>query len=150
MQPCWPPAVAQRRALVTENVAECVELHRTAAITGRRHFGLVFTSARGFPRTTRAIGRLVRALDALLDAHRTDDALATRPGGWSRPESSKAFCPRRAQVAAAPRWPPRHQMRLSRAFVKLHHPAEGRHAPARAGLSVASGAKRQLAGRIPL
>ena len=107
MQPCWPPAVAQRRALVTENVAECVELHRTAVITGRRHFGLVFTSARGFPRTTRAIGRLVRALDALLDAHRTDDALATRPGGWSRPESSKAFSPRRAEVAAAPRWPPR-------------------------------------------
>jgi hypothetical protein len=68
-------ATAQRRALVTENVADFVELHRAAVISGRRHFGIVFTSSRGFPRTTRAIGRLVRALDALLDANRPEDAL---------------------------------------------------------------------------
>jgi hypothetical protein len=71
-------AAAQRRALVTENVADFMELHRTAVITGRRHFGLVFTSPRGFPRTSRAIGRLLRALDALLDARRTDGALVNQ------------------------------------------------------------------------
>jgi predicted nuclease of predicted toxin-antitoxin system len=68
-------ATAHRRALVTENVADFAELHRAAIVTGRRHFGVVFTSPRQFPRTTRAIGKLVRALDALLDAHRADTAL---------------------------------------------------------------------------
>lgn len=77
-------ATSVRRALVTENVADFVELHRAALITGRRHFGLVFTSPRRFPRTTRAIGRTVRALDALLDAHRTDSALVNQTW-WLRP-----------------------------------------------------------------
>ena len=69
-------ATRERRALVTENVVDFVELHRMALVGGHRHFGLVFTSARTFPRSTRAIGRLVRALDALLDERRADDALA--------------------------------------------------------------------------
>jgi hypothetical protein len=68
-------ASAQRRALVTENVAGFVELHRAAVITGRQHYGIIFTSPRRFPRTTRAIGRLVVALDARLDAKRPPDAL---------------------------------------------------------------------------
>jgi uncharacterized protein with von Willebrand factor type A (vWA) domain len=68
-------ATGQRRALVTENVADFAELHRASIITGHRHFGLVFTSPRRFPRTARGIGKLVRALDALLDANRGDEAL---------------------------------------------------------------------------
>jgi len=54
----------ERRAIVTENVVDFVELHRSAVVSGMDHYGLVFTSPRGFPRTRRAIGRLVRALDA--------------------------------------------------------------------------------------
>jgi predicted nuclease of predicted toxin-antitoxin system len=71
-------ATARRRALVTENVADFVELHRAAVVSGDRHVGIVFTSARRFPRTTRGIGRLVRALDALLDEHRSDDFLVNQ------------------------------------------------------------------------
>ncbi|HYN63842.1 MAG TPA: DUF5615 family PIN-like protein [Candidatus Limnocylindrales bacterium] len=71
-------AISEHRALVTENVVDFADLHRAAVTTGRRHYGLIFTSPRQFPRTTRAIGRLVRALDVLLDAHRTDDALESQ------------------------------------------------------------------------
>ena len=71
-------ATSERRALVTENVVDFARLHSAALIAGRRHFGLIFTSPRQFPRTTRAIGRLVRALDALLDDRRTDDALESQ------------------------------------------------------------------------
>lgn len=76
--------VAEGRAIVTENVADFVELHRASVITGRDHFGLIFTSPRQFPRTTRAIGRLVRALDALLDVRRSADALSSQTW-WLEP-----------------------------------------------------------------
>jgi len=68
-------ATAERRALVTEIVADFAELHRAAVVSGRRHHGIVFTSGRRYPRTTRAIGRLVRALDAFLDENRAEDVL---------------------------------------------------------------------------
>lgn len=68
------------RAIVTEDVVDFVELHRAAILTGRRHAGIVFTSWRRFPRTKRGIGRLVSALEALLDAHPEDDAFENRTG----------------------------------------------------------------------
>ncbi|HYM52586.1 MAG TPA: DUF5615 family PIN-like protein [Candidatus Dormibacteraeota bacterium] len=77
-------ATLEHRALMTENVADFAELHRAAIITGRRHYGLIFTSPRQFPRRTRAIGRLVRALDAFLDANRTDAALESQTW-WLEP-----------------------------------------------------------------
>lgn len=69
-------ATAEGRAIVTENVADFAELHRQALIRSEGHAGLVFTSPRGFPRTRRALGRLVRALGSLLDEHPETDALA--------------------------------------------------------------------------
>lgn len=68
-------ATLERRAIVTENVADFVELHRSAVVASASHFGIVFTSPRQFPRTRRAIGRIVRALDSLLVAHPSADAL---------------------------------------------------------------------------
>ena len=68
-------ATSQRRAIVTENVADFVELHRLAIVTSTSHFGIVFTSARQLPRTRRGIGRMVRALDALLASHPATDPL---------------------------------------------------------------------------
>jgi predicted nuclease of predicted toxin-antitoxin system len=59
-------ATEDRRAVVTENVADFVELHRQSGLRGEPHAGIVFTSPRGFPRTRRGIGKLVRALEALL------------------------------------------------------------------------------------
>lgn len=61
-------AGAETRVLVTEDVADFVELHRRSVLRGRPHAGLIFTSPRGFPRTRRAIGRLVAALEELLGA----------------------------------------------------------------------------------
>lgn len=59
-------ATTERRAIVTENVADFAELHRQSVVRGDPHAGLVFTSPRRFPRTRRAIGRLVRGLDRLV------------------------------------------------------------------------------------
>ncbi len=67
-------AILERRAIVTENVGDFAELHRAAITTGTAHFGIIFTSSRQFPRIRRAIGRMVRALDALLVAHPQTDA----------------------------------------------------------------------------
>lgn len=77
-------AVRERRAVVTENVADFVALHRSMVVTGSHHFGLIFTSPRGFSRSSRAIGRLVATLDALLSDRRADDALADQTW-WLEP-----------------------------------------------------------------
>jgi predicted nuclease of predicted toxin-antitoxin system len=59
-------ATTERRAIVTENVADFAELHRQSVLRGDPHAGIVFTSPRRFPRTRRSIGRLVKALDRLV------------------------------------------------------------------------------------
>jgi Domain of unknown function (DUF5615) len=62
-------AAAQReeRALVTENVRDYRPLEIGLLADGSHHAGLVYTSNRQFPRGEPAtLGRLVRALDALL------------------------------------------------------------------------------------
>jgi len=77
-------ATAERRTVVTENVADFVQLHRASVATHRAHFGIVFTSPRQFPRTRRAIGRMVRALDVLLSAHPSNDSLVDQTW-WLEP-----------------------------------------------------------------
>ena len=60
-------ALAEERALVTENVPDFRRLEADAFARGEAHATLVFTSNRQFPRgEPRTIGRLVEALDALL------------------------------------------------------------------------------------
>jgi hypothetical protein len=60
-------ALAEERALVTENVPDSRRLEDDALMRGEAHAVLVFTSNRQFPRGEPAtIGRLVEALDALL------------------------------------------------------------------------------------
>jgi hypothetical protein len=62
-------AAAQRdeRSLVTENVRDYRPLEIGILADGSHHAGLVYTSNRQFPRGDPAtLGRLVRALDALL------------------------------------------------------------------------------------
>lgn len=67
--------VGERRAILTENAADFLPLVHAAAVRGTDHFGVVLTSPRQFPRTSRAIGRLVVALDAFLSARPDEDAL---------------------------------------------------------------------------
>lgn len=62
-------AVAEERALVTENVPDFRRLEAEALARGERSTGLIFTADRQFPRgDPRTVGRLVVALDALLVA----------------------------------------------------------------------------------
>ena len=57
------------RAVVTADMADSMELHRAAVISGRRHAGIVFVSLKRFPLRRRAMGRLVSALEAFLADH---------------------------------------------------------------------------------
>ena len=69
-------ATSERRAILTENVTDFIELARRAEIRGMSHFGLVFTSSRALPRSGKAIGRLVQSLDTFLTERPGDDARA--------------------------------------------------------------------------
>jgi len=66
---------SQRRALVTENAADCVRLHQLHLSRGDRHYGIVLTSPRRFPSNRAGIFPLVRALDKLLQSFQEEDAL---------------------------------------------------------------------------
>jgi len=68
-------AVAQRRAVVTENAADFVALHDQYISRGERHYGIVLTSANRFSRKRAGTGRLVRALHDLLEQFPREDSL---------------------------------------------------------------------------
>ena len=59
-------ATDDRRAIVTENVADFAELHRRSVLRRDPHAGIVFTSPRRFPRSRRGIGKIVRSLERLV------------------------------------------------------------------------------------
>ncbi|MCY3959924.1 MAG: DUF5615 family PIN-like protein [Chloroflexi bacterium] len=68
-------ALAEGRAIVTENVVDNRPLAADAMRAGCPHPALIFTSNRAYPRASRrTAGRLVRALDALLT---TQDAISS-------------------------------------------------------------------------
>ena len=71
----WGRASAERRALMTENVADFMPLVRAAAAQGDRHLGVVFTSPRSMPRGVGTIGLYVEVLDAFLREHPGAEAL---------------------------------------------------------------------------
>jgi predicted nuclease of predicted toxin-antitoxin system len=65
----WAAAVAAGRALVSENVADFRRIEMAALSRSETPARLIFTTDRQFPRgDPRTLGRLVRALDALLAA----------------------------------------------------------------------------------
>lgn len=68
-------ASRDRRALLTENVQDFAPLHEQFLMQGERHGGIVFTSARKFPRSRAGIGPLVAALAGFLKARPGDGAL---------------------------------------------------------------------------
>jgi hypothetical protein len=77
---------SEGRAILTENASDFLLIVRAATVRGTDHFGLVLTSPRQFPRTSRAIGRLVAALDAFLAARPAADALRGQ-SWWLEPLS---------------------------------------------------------------
>ncbi len=63
-------AQQERRAIVTENVADCVPLADAADQRGKPHHGLILIDPAKFPRgRRRTIGRLVTELEAVLDTY---------------------------------------------------------------------------------
>jgi hypothetical protein len=68
-------AQEERRAMVTENIADFVRLARDHDAHGLQHHGLVLVDPRKFPRgSAGTIGRVVAALDALLSDRPGDEA----------------------------------------------------------------------------
>lgn len=69
----------ERRAIVTQDLADFRPLLAEAMRAGTRSYGLVCVPAR-FPLSRNMIDRVVRALDELLTRHPGDDDLINRGG----------------------------------------------------------------------
>ena len=68
-------AIAERRALLTENVRDFAVIHQQRLAEGQSHYGIVLTDARRFPRQKAARRALLAAIRLLLGAYSTEDAL---------------------------------------------------------------------------
>ena len=72
-------AQADRRAVVTENVADFVPITDEADQRGRPHHGLVLIDPARFPRgNRRTVGHLVRELERLMAEFPGDEAVSAR------------------------------------------------------------------------
>ena len=72
-------AQEERRAVVTENIADFLRIADSHDQTGREHHGLVLIDPGRYPRgSPGTIGRLVKALDALLAEHPGEDPTSLR------------------------------------------------------------------------
>jgi predicted nuclease of predicted toxin-antitoxin system len=72
-------AQEERRAVVTENVADFIRIADAYDQRGQAHHGLVLLAASQYPRgNARTIGRVVARLDALLAEHQGEDAMGLR------------------------------------------------------------------------
>jgi predicted nuclease of predicted toxin-antitoxin system len=69
----------QRRVIVTRDLGDFRPLLAGALRSGTRTYGLICVPRR-FSLSRREIGRLVHALDALLQSHPGDDAIVRRGG----------------------------------------------------------------------
>ena len=68
----------ERRAIVTNNIADFQAIHDRLLATGEEHHGMIFTFDATMPRTKAEIPRWVQALAALLATHASEDALRNR------------------------------------------------------------------------
>ncbi len=72
-------AQAERRAVVSENVADFIGIVGSFDRRGRAHHGLALADPSKYPRgASRTIGRMVRALDRLLREHPGDEPTSLR------------------------------------------------------------------------
>jgi hypothetical protein len=68
----------ERRALLTENVADFGPLIRQILAAGESHPGIIYSSSRSMPRSRNTIGALVVALDAVMRRFPGEDDFANR------------------------------------------------------------------------
>lgn len=65
-EPLLTLCVRQGRALLTNNVADFVVIARRWQTQGRSHYGLIFTSDSGLPRSRANIGQYIKAIQKLM------------------------------------------------------------------------------------
>ena len=70
-------AIGNGRAVVTENAGDFLRLHAGYLSRGKSHVGLILTTNARFPRTGASLGRLVIAIDELLQVLGSYDALSS-------------------------------------------------------------------------
>lgn len=63
----------ERRALLTENVADFAPIIQRLVTAGESYFGIIYTSPKTMPRSRNTIGAYVEALDALLRKYPGDE-----------------------------------------------------------------------------
>jgi predicted nuclease of predicted toxin-antitoxin system len=68
----------ERRAIVTNDVADFQAIHDRFLAAGYEHYGLVFTSDATMPRSREAIPLWVRTLAQFLTEHGAEDSLRNR------------------------------------------------------------------------
>jgi predicted nuclease of predicted toxin-antitoxin system len=69
---------AERRVIVTNDIADFLDIHEQFLATGDSHHGMIFTFDATMPRTKAAIPQWVRTLADLLVEHGDDDSLHNR------------------------------------------------------------------------
>ena len=72
----WSHALAEQRAVLTEDVRHFTLLVREWAAADERHFGVIFTSPRSMPRGRETIGVFVERLDEFLRERPAENAVA--------------------------------------------------------------------------
>jgi len=68
-------AAREQRVVVTDNIRDFKPLLDRHGAEGEPHHGVIFTSARSFPRSPKGIGAMVTALRRYVREHSADDAL---------------------------------------------------------------------------
>jgi predicted nuclease of predicted toxin-antitoxin system len=68
----------ERRAIVTNDVADFQAIHDRMVAAGEAHAGMIFTSDATLPRSKAAIPRWVQALEDLLAGHGDADSMRNR------------------------------------------------------------------------
>jgi predicted nuclease of predicted toxin-antitoxin system len=69
---------AERRVIVTNDIADFQAIHDQMLAAGEEHSGMVFTFDATMPRTKDAIPQWVQTLTQLLVEHRSEDSLRNR------------------------------------------------------------------------
>lgn len=69
---------AERRVIVTNDIADFQAIHDQLIVTGGEHSGMVFTFDLTMPRTKKSIPQWVEALSGLIAVHSTEDSLRNK------------------------------------------------------------------------
>jgi predicted nuclease of predicted toxin-antitoxin system len=71
---------SDRRAIVTNDVADFAPLHDRLIAASEEHYGMLFTSDATMPRNNASVGRWVNVLEGFLREHGDEAAMRNRIG----------------------------------------------------------------------